>query len=225
VFFARRAESSTGTFLGAVVVGARTDKLIDANATDAHVQGRTLVLAHQDGMLLAHSESPKSAGSQFPASSPWYALVANGGGDYRSPGYFDGIARQIVVRPLHHWPLVVNVSEREDAALRTWHQVRRTVVLGGSIAGLIAVSLIIALLLNLRKLADAQRTLWKQAHEDALTVLPNRRRLTDHLDHLLSNANSTQGAIFFVDLDRFKSVSIWRRAFATGRRPVENPFP
>lgn len=207
IFFARRIESSNGAFQGAVVIGARPDKLIDANAADAHVQGRTLVLVRRDGVLLAHSESPKSAGSKFPASAPWYPLVAKGGGDYRSPGYFDGIARLIVVRPLNHWPLVVNVSEREDAALRTWQQVRQTLAVGGTVAGLIALTLVIALLLNLRKLAEAQKTLWRQAHEDTLTVLPNRRLLTDHLDRLLRNESSTQGAIFFVDLDRFKSVN------------------
>jgi hypothetical protein len=40
------------------------------------------------------------------------------------------------------------------------------------VAGLIAFDLVIALLLNLRKLAEAQRTLWKQAHEDTLTCFP-----------------------------------------------------
>ena len=63
VFFARRMKSSTGVFLGAIVAGARPDKLVDANAADAHVQGRTLVLVRRDGVLLAHSQSPKSAGS------------------------------------------------------------------------------------------------------------------------------------------------------------------
>jgi diguanylate cyclase (GGDEF)-like protein len=207
VFFAHRVESSSGTFLGAVVAGAKPDKLIDANAAAAHVQGRTLVLVRRDGVLLAHSESPKSAGSRFPPSSPWFDLVAKGGGDYRSPGYFDGIARQIVVRPLTHWPLVVNVSEREDAALKTWHQVRRTIMLGGAVAAFIGLCLVAALLLNLRRLAAAQRSLWKQAHEDALTVLPNRRHLTEHLDRLLCRASHAQGAIFFVDLDRFKAVN------------------
>ena len=207
VFFARRIESTKGVFLGVVIVGARPEKLIDANAADAHVQGRTLVLARRDGVLLAHSETPKSAGSKFPASAPWYQLVANGGGDYRSPGYFDGIARQIVVRPLKDWPLVVNVSEREDAALRTWYQVRGTVVVGGVVAGLIALGLVVALLLNLRKLTQAQRTLWKQAHEDALTSLPNRRFLTDHLDGLLHDASCRQKAILFIDLDGFKYVN------------------
>jgi diguanylate cyclase (GGDEF)-like protein len=207
VFFAHRVESPSGTFLGTVVAGAKPAKLIDANAADAHVQGRTLVLVRRDGVLLAHSESPKSAGSRFPTSSPWFELVAKGGGDYRSPGYFDGVARQIVVRPLTHWPLVVNVSQREDAALGTWYEVRRAVVIGGAIAAFIGFCLVVALLLNLRKLAAAQRTLWKQAHEDSLTVLPNRRHLTDHLDRLLCKASRTQGAIFFVDLDRFKAVN------------------
>jgi hypothetical protein len=66
IYFARRIESSAGLFLGTVIVGARPDKLIDANAADAHVEGRTLVLARRDGVLLAHSESPKSAGCNHP---------------------------------------------------------------------------------------------------------------------------------------------------------------
>lgn len=193
--------------MGAVVVGARPDKLIDANAADAHVQGRTLVLARRDGVLLAHSQSPKSAGTRFPSSAPWYTLVAKGGGDYRSPGYFDGVARQIVVSPLKHWPLVVNVSEREDAALRTWYQVRQTLMLGGCVAALIALTLVIALFRNLRKLADTQRALWKEAHEDALTALPNRRLLAQHLEGMRRGKDNSEGAIFFIDLDRFKYVN------------------
>ena len=119
----------------------------------------------------------------------------------------DGVARQIVVRPLKHWPLVVNVSEREDAALRTWYQVRQTLMIGGCVAGLIALSLVTALFRNLRKLADAQRALWKEAHEDALTSLPNRRLLAQHLEGVRRGKDNGEGAIFFVDLDRFKYVN------------------
>ena len=80
-------------------------------------------------------------------------------------------------------------------------------MIGGTVAGLIALSLATALFLNLRKLAKAQQALWKEAHEDALTSLPNRRLLTEHLEGLIRKKHSGEGAIFFVDLDRFKVVN------------------
>ena len=56
----------------------------------------------------------------MPAESPWHRLVLQGGGHYRSPGYFDGEARLVAVRPLHDYPLVINVAVSETAALATW---------------------------------------------------------------------------------------------------------
>ena len=38
-------------------------------------------------------------------------------------------------------------------------------------------------------------------------LLPNRRLLTDHLERLLLRGDNAQGAIFFIDLDRLKSVN------------------
>jgi len=207
VYFARRVETPSGAFGGVVLVGARPNSLIDAHATDAHVQGRSLVLARRDGIVLAHSLAPQAVGTKFPSHAPWYPLVAAGGGDYRTPGYFDGIARLVVVRPLKIWPLVVNVAQTEDAALANWYQTRQTLVIGGSAAGALAVGLTLLLLRNVRKLTQAQTGLWKQAHEDALTGLPNRRLLTGHLDRLLQAPPEAQRAVLFIDLDRFKNVN------------------
>jgi hypothetical protein len=36
----------------------------------------------------------------MPAASPWHQLVLQGGGQYRSPGYFDSKARLVAVHPL-----------------------------------------------------------------------------------------------------------------------------
>ncbi|MFZ4805624.1 MAG: putative bifunctional diguanylate cyclase/phosphodiesterase [Hyphomicrobiaceae bacterium] len=207
VYFARRIDTPSGTFGGVVLVGARPNSLIDAHATDAHVEGRSLVLARRDGVVLAHSLAPQAVGTKFPARAPWYRLVAAGGGDYRTPGYFDGVTRLVVVRPLKIWPLVVNVAQAEDAALATWYETRKTLVLGGSAAGALAVGLTLLLLRNVRKLTQAQTGLWKQAHEDALTELPNRRLLADHLDRLLQAPQELPRAVLFIDLDRFKNVN------------------
>ena len=79
----------------------------------------------------------------MPAESPWHQLVLQGGGYYRSPGYFDGKARLVAVHPLRDYPLVVNVGATEAAALATWRL--QAITLGG---GALLVMLCVALLLR-----------------------------------------------------------------------------
>ena len=79
VYFAQRIEDEHGTFRGTVNVGVSPDRLLDAHAANAQVDGRSLVLARRDGVVLAHSQSPSAVGSRFPQGAPWYAAVASGG--------------------------------------------------------------------------------------------------------------------------------------------------
>src|SRR5205085_11302119 len=52
-------------------------------------------------------------------NSQWYSRLEHGG-TYRSQGYFDGVIRVISVHPLRDYPLVVNITASEDAALAHW---------------------------------------------------------------------------------------------------------
>jgi len=54
-----------------------------------------------------------------------------------------------------------------------------------------------------------EKKLYQQAHYDALTRLPNRQLLKDRLDQALRHAvkKQVQGAVLFVDLDKFKQVN------------------
>src|SRR5437588_5677139 len=94
----------------------------------------------------------------MPASSPWYQLVSQDGGNYRSPGYFDGIPRQIAVHPLHTYPLVVNVAVSEDAALATWRIQAMTIGLGTLLVLFCMAFLLKALSKQFRRLAASERT-------------------------------------------------------------------
>src|SRR5208283_3174008 len=60
----------------------------------------------------------------------WYRIVAEGGGTYRSPGYIDGITRLVSVHPLHDYPLVVDVTISEDAALANWRRMSTLIAVG-----------------------------------------------------------------------------------------------
>lgn len=57
--------------------------------------------------------------------------------------------------------------------------------------------------------AEREEVLYRQAHFDELTGLPNRQLLKDRLDRQLVRArrDETNGAILFLDLDRFKEVN------------------
>lgn len=64
----------------------------------------------------------------------------------------------------------------------------------------------------LRDISDqksSEEQIRRLAYFDPLTTLPNRRMLTDRLQHLLhENARSGEyGALFFIDLDNFKNVN------------------
>jgi diguanylate cyclase (GGDEF)-like protein len=56
---------------------------------------------------------------------------------------------------------------------------------------------------------EREKTLYRQAHFDALTCLPNRQLLKDRLEQHLASARVDQqsGAVLFLDLDRFKEIN------------------
>ncbi len=56
---------------------------------------------------------------------------------------------------------------------------------------------------------DAETLVWKQAHFDSLTGLPNRRMLRQRLDAAIQHSQQSQQelAILFIDLDHFKEVN------------------
>lgn len=57
--------------------------------------------------------------------------------------------------------------------------------------------------------AEREEALYRQAHFDELTGLPNRQLLKDRLEQQLSHArrNDSTGAILYLDLDRFKEIN------------------
>jgi diguanylate cyclase (GGDEF)-like protein/PAS domain S-box-containing protein len=56
---------------------------------------------------------------------------------------------------------------------------------------------------------QAEATVWRQAHFDPLTGLPNRRTLRERLESAIkrSQRNSHSTAVLFIDLDHFKEVN------------------
>ena len=59
----------------------------------------------------------------------------------------------------------------------------------------------------LSRIAQMQETLRRQALYDSITGLPNRQYLLDHLAALTSSPDRAPFALFFIDLDNFKTVN------------------
>jgi len=64
-------------------------------------------------------------------------------------------------------------------------------------------------LMDISQRKAAEQEIQQLAFYDPLTTLPNRRLLMDRLQHALSSVrrNGLQGALFFIDLDNFKSLN------------------
>lgn len=75
---------------------------------------------------------------------------------------------------------------------------------------IIAVTLIIMavlLFILLKNIKEMQDKLYRQAHYDKLTDLPNRQYLLEHLENITSDNKKTPFSLFFIDLDNFKKVN------------------
>jgi two-component system cell cycle sensor histidine kinase PleC len=121
-FLGRRASGPHGEFLG-VLIALIEIRYFEEFHQAISPRGGSVAIFRSDGTLIArypHAET--MTGKKLASVSPWYEMVAKGGGSYRTPGYVDGMARVASVHPLHDYPLVVTVTTSEDAALADWRR-------------------------------------------------------------------------------------------------------
>ncbi len=166
LLFIKRINDANNEFLGAVAVGVRLSYFQHTYEALSKLHDLSFFLLRADGtVLVRYPDAANLIGEKIPPFSPWYGLVNEGGGYYRSPGYFDGVARQIAARPLPDYPLVVNVAVSESAALAAW-RIQAMSIGGGS---LLIISCLIFLLQALNKqfkhLAVSESSLVQKARE------------------------------------------------------------
>ena len=121
VLFSKRISDANDEFVGMISVGVKLSYFQQIYGSIDSLPDQTFVLLRTDGtVILRHPDAKDRAGEMMPKISPWYRLVSEGGGTYRSPGYFDSTARQVAVRPISDYPLVIDVTVSETAALASW---------------------------------------------------------------------------------------------------------
>jgi hypothetical protein len=115
IFFSRRLNGTEGKFLGVIIIGVKLgyfDHIYRSIKSLSHI---SFLFLHRDGSVILRYPGGTNGITKMPAYSPWYQLIANGGGHYRSPGYFDRRARLVAVHPLRDYPLVIDVAAQSTS--------------------------------------------------------------------------------------------------------------
>jgi hypothetical protein len=160
VFFSKRINGPNGQFLGVVVTGLRQNYFEGIYNSITRLRDQSFQLLRRDGtVLIRHPEPVGAAAGTMPEASPWYALVAAGGGHYRSPGDFGDQARFVTVQPLPGYPLVVNVAVSETGALENWSRRAFLIALGTALALVCFGVLLVALSKQFQRLSRSEESL------------------------------------------------------------------
>jgi signal transduction histidine kinase/DNA-binding response OmpR family regulator/HPt (histidine-containing phosphotransfer) domain-containing protein len=217
VYMVRRVVGPQGEWLGAVVAGIRTDYLeAFYKAITLNDSGSVTVL-NRDGKVFArYPHTENMMGNKMPLESPWYARVASGGGFYRSPGYLDGITRVVSVRPLHQYPLVVDVTIAEDAALAHWRRQALFITLGAVGAAFGFGLLFWKLGAQFRQLEENQASLEAKTTELQLTA----EALTSTEQHLTEKSLLLETTLEHMD-QGILMIDAKRRVPVCNRRAIE----
>jgi diguanylate cyclase (GGDEF)-like protein len=158
IYFSRRVVGAHGGYLGIVSVGVELGYFRHIYESILHLRSQAFVFLRTDGtVLLRHPEN--RVGVKVPAESPWYRVVAEGGGHYIRNGYYDGRPRLIAVRPLRGLPLVVNVTMSEADALANWRYRATIIAIGTLLAVLCSLLLLRALSAQVRRLMASEASL------------------------------------------------------------------
>jgi signal transduction histidine kinase len=205
IFVARRIGGPGGKFLGAVVATIRTEYLEEFYKAITLQESGSVTLLRRDGTIVArHPHTERMMGQKMPAESPWYQLVESGG-TYRSPGYIDGITRVVSVHPLRDYPIVVDVTISEDAALANWRRQSTFIAIGALCAALGFIVLFRALSAQFRELEENRASLEAKTSElqqTADALRESEGRLTEKSQLLETTLEHMDQGIMVVAADR-----------------------
>jgi signal transduction histidine kinase len=114
----------------------------------------------QDGLaLFRHPAIPETLGGYIPKSSPWYDMVAKGGGTYEAPGYIDGVTREMSIGPVKGYPLVLAVTIPKHTALAAWRRQASFIGIGAAGAVIVFAILFGSLAIQFRRIEHSKQEL------------------------------------------------------------------
>jgi len=160
IFFGKRINDSNNAFLGMIVVGVRLSYFQHIYNSIKSFPDQLFLLVRNDGtVIVRYPDRTNRAGEKIAADSPWYRMVSQGGGHFRSPSHFDGLNRLMAVRPLRDYPLVINVGVSQATALASWRNHAITIGIGTLLVIICSVFLLRALANHIKRLVSSEAAL------------------------------------------------------------------
>ena len=205
-----RLNDANGQFAGIVAGTLRLNyfhQLFEGSILGDH---GTLTLLRTDGTVLMrrpfHSDN---IGSTLAGGHSFPPLVQADHGTYVDVAVLDHIERLYSFRRIGNYPLVVVVGLATEDIYAGWRKRAFAIGMVTAILNVLTIMLVLMFSGQLRTRFAMERQLQTLAWFDALTGLPNRAQLNKETSRILTNAsrNSSQFAILFIDLDRFKRVN------------------
>jgi signal transduction histidine kinase/CheY-like chemotaxis protein/HPt (histidine-containing phosphotransfer) domain-containing protein len=160
ICLARRIEAQDGTLLGFVVAPVALRYFEQFYQATTLVDGSKVSILRRDGIRLwryPHNEA--AIGTRVPQASPWHRFATNGGGYFRAQGGISSAASYIAVRPLHDYPLVIDVGVTRQAAMSEWWRDAVSITLGALAIVLAIMIMFIVLARQFQRLAASERSL------------------------------------------------------------------
>src|SRR5262245_52640063 len=165
IVFARRLEGATGKFAGIIYCSVNTEYFEDIYGSIQSVHSHQFTLRKRDGTILVrHPDKQDVAGQKVDAGPQWFEAVANGGGGYTYSDGADGV-NFVSVRTMLEYPLVVDISVTEQAALAGWNQRAATIGIGSVALLLCSLYLLLAVTRQVRRLSDSEASLAQKSQQ------------------------------------------------------------
>jgi diguanylate cyclase (GGDEF)-like protein len=195
MFFSKRISGANNEFLGIILIGLRLAYFESIYNSMTPLRDQSFLLLHPDGtILIRYPKVIYHSNEKIPASSPWYKLVAEGGGHYRAPPYFDDQAHYVSVHPIQAYPLVINVAVSERAALADWYRRSTFIGIGTALALICLIFLLRSLSKQFNRVMKSESALAEREASLAQKTT-ELQRANVHIDAALHNMS--QGLCMF----------------------------
>ena len=206
-FLTRRIDGPNGEFLGLILAVVRIQYFVDFYKAVLPGDEATISLFRRDGMLLArYPDFDSFAGRSF-GKQPLFTEIlahADSGIIHTPASAFDGIARIMTPRIVSGFPLIINVTNTNDAILAGWRsRAIFTIILTGMAVGLVILSgVLLARQVNSRVRMTRLQAEQEQSNRAAQQIQDLNATLDANLQQLRAITDNLPMLVIYVDADR-----------------------
>jgi diguanylate cyclase (GGDEF)-like protein len=166
IVFARRLENPKGDFVGVIFAGVNTRHFEDIYGSVHSVQSLIFTMLKADGtILLRYPQGQDFAGRRLSTEANRLQDWSRQKQGFRVRAQSDGNVRYVSVREMPEYPLFVNISVTEDAALAGWWGRAAAIGLGSTILLMCSIYFLVSVTRKVRQLSTSEASLSQKSHQ------------------------------------------------------------